>query len=78
MHVTMHNIADQTFWILYFLCVFGFLTQSKVNNDKKQQTTKAFKQKKFKNMLECKINKQTTMSHYIERINAWTYYNAYA
>ena len=29
-------------------------------------------------MLECKINKQTKLSHYIERINAWTYYNAYA
>ena len=73
----MHNIVDQTFWILYFLCVFGFLTQSKVKNDKKQQTTKVFKQQKFKNMLECKINKQTTLSHYIERINAWTCYNTY-
>ena len=29
-------------------------------------------------MVECKINKQTTMSHYIERIDAWTCYNAYA
>ena len=29
MHVTLHNNANQTFWILYFLCVFGFLTQSK-------------------------------------------------
>ena len=29
-------------------------------------------------MVECKINKQTTMSHYIERINVWTCYNAYA
>ena len=29
-------------------------------------------------MLECEINKQKTMSHYIERINAWTCYNAYA
>ena len=34
--------------VLYFLCVFEFLTQSKENNDKKQQTTKAFKQKFFK------------------------------
>ena len=46
MHVTMHITADQTFWILYFLCVFGFLTQSKVKNDQNQQTTKAFKQQK--------------------------------
>ena len=29
-------------------------------------------------MLECEISKQPTMSHYIERINAWTCYNAYA
>ena len=29
MHVTKHNNADQTFWIFYFLCVFGFLTQNK-------------------------------------------------
>ena len=78
MHVTMYNTIDQTFWILYFLCVFGFLTQNKVKNDKRQQTTKAFKQQKFKNILECKINKQTTLSHYIERIKAWICYNAYA
>ena len=71
----MHNTADQTFWVLYFLCVFGFLTQSKIKNDQNQQTTKAFKQ--LKKMLECKINKQTTMSHYIERISVWTCYNAY-
>ena len=25
MHVTKHNNADQTFWIFYFLCVFGFV-----------------------------------------------------
>ena len=42
----MHNTADQTFWILYLLCVFGFLKQSKVKNDQNQQTTKAFKQQK--------------------------------
>ena len=43
MRVTIHNNVNQTFWILYFLCVFGFLTQSKVKNDQKQQTSKAFK-----------------------------------
>ena len=32
----MHNTVDQTFWILYLLCVFGFLTQSKVKNDKEE------------------------------------------
>ena len=29
MCVTKHKNADQNFWIFYFLCVFGFLTQSK-------------------------------------------------
>ena len=36
MHVTLHNNANQTFWILYFLCVFGFLTQKQVKIDKKK------------------------------------------
>jgi len=27
MRVTKQNNANQTFWIFYFLCVFGFLTQ---------------------------------------------------
>ena len=29
MHVTKHSNVDQTFWIFFFLYVFGFLTQSK-------------------------------------------------
>ena len=33
MRVTKHNNADQTFWIFYFLCVFGFLTQKQVKID---------------------------------------------
>ena len=36
MHVKKHNNADQTFWIFYFLCVFGFFTQKKVMIDKKE------------------------------------------
>ena len=36
MRVTKHNNADQTFWIFYFLCVFGFLTQNKVKIDQKE------------------------------------------
>ena len=43
MHVTKHNNADQTFWIFYFLCVFGLLTQKRVKIDKKEQRFKAFK-----------------------------------
>ena len=27
MLVTKHNNVNQTFWIFYFLCIFGFLTQ---------------------------------------------------
>ena len=44
---------------------------------KNNKQPKLLNNKKFKNMLECKINKQKTLSHYIERINAWTCYNAY-
>ena len=35
MRVTKHNNADKTFWIFYFLCVFGFLTQKQVKIDQK-------------------------------------------
>ena len=51
MRVTIHNNADQTFWIfnfldfLLFMCFWIFDTkQVKINQ--KQQTTKAFKQQK--------------------------------
>ena len=36
MRVTKYNNADQNFWIFYFLCVFGFLTQKKAKIDKKE------------------------------------------
>ena len=36
MHVKKHNNADQTFWIFYFLCVFGFLTQKQEKINQKQ------------------------------------------
>ena len=36
MRVTKYNNANQTFWIFYFLCVFGFLTQNKIKIDKKE------------------------------------------
>ena len=29
------NKTDQTLWIFYFLCVFGFLTQKQLKKDKK-------------------------------------------
>ena len=35
MLMTIHNNVDQTFWIFYFLCVFGFLTQKQEKIDKK-------------------------------------------
>ena len=35
MRVTKHNNVYQTFWIFYFLCVFGFLTQKQLKIDKK-------------------------------------------
>ena len=58
MRVTKHNNVDQTFWIFYFLCVFGFLTQSKWRLIKNNKHSKLFKQqqqqqqKNSKNMLE--------------------------
>ena len=36
MLVTKHNNVDQTFWIFYFLYVFGFLTQNQEKIDQKQ------------------------------------------
>ena len=44
----------------------------------KNKQPKLLNKKNNKNMLECKISKQPTTSHYIERINEWTCYNAYA
>ena len=45
---------------------------------KNNKQPKLLNNKSNKNMLECKISKQPTISYYIERINAWTCYNAYA
>ena len=45
---------------------------------KNNEQPKLLNNKTCKNMLEWKISKQPTMSHYIGRINAWTCYNAYA
>ena len=42
MHMTLQKNADQTFWIFYFLCVFGFLTQKQVKIDRKKNV-KTFK-----------------------------------
>ena len=43
MYVTIHNNADQTFWIFYFLCVFGFLTQKQIQIDKKKNVKSQMK-----------------------------------
>ena len=39
MLVAIYNNADQIFWIFYFLCVFGFLTQKQIKIDKKNVKT---------------------------------------
>ena len=52
MRVTKHNNTDQTFWIFYFLCVFGFLTQKQLKIDKKI-TFKVRKKKKQKFVKTC-------------------------
>ena len=53
MHVTKHNNSDQTFWIFYFLCVFGFLTQKQVKIDLEEKIFKANNKQTtiFQNML---------------------------
>ena len=56
MPVTKHNNADQTFWIFYFLCVFGFLTQKQVKIDKKKNV-KTFNANN-KQTQTCYINSQ--------------------
>ena len=64
------------------MCFWIFDTKQSKKWSKSTNNEKLLKYKKIKiknkNMVECKINKQTTMSHYIERIDAWTCYNAYA
>ena len=40
MFMTKHNNVDQTFWIFYFLCVFGFLTHKQEKIDKQKQQCK--------------------------------------
>ena len=55
MRMTKHNNVDQTFWIFYFLCIFGFLTQKQVKIDQKEKNThsKLLKtNRSSKNMLE--------------------------
>ena len=59
MLVTVHNNVDQTFWIFYFLCVFGFLTQKQIQIDKKKNV-KTFKANANKqNMQYKKSTKQS-------------------
>ena len=47
MLMTIHNNVDQTFWIIYFLCVFVFLTQKqeKIDNNKKKKKNNVKKKK---------------------------------
>ena len=78
MHVTIHNNVDQTFWIFYFLCVFGFLTQKQV---KIYQNNIQSKKKKTNTNLSkhARTNtKKMAKSQHIGRIDAWTCSNAYA
>ena len=62
-----------------FYVFFDFWHKARKEWSKTTNYQSFFKQQKNnKNMLEYKISKQPTMSHHIERINAWTCYNAYA
>ena len=83
MLVTIHNNANQIFWILYFLFVFRFLTQKQIKIDQKHVKTFKVKSKRihksFQHLLkgQHKSHKQS-MSQNIGSINAWTCCNAYA
>ena len=85
MLVTKHNNVDQTFWIFYFLCVFGFLTQKQEKIDKKHQCKKHFLKNanKTNTIFQTKLASQhkahnQSQSQSIVSINAWTCCNAYA
>ena len=62
MLVTIHNNADQTFWIFYFLCVFGFLTQKQVKIDQKQCKNIQSKQQTNKQKLST-LTREITQKH---------------
>ena len=66
MRVTKHNNANQTFWIFYFLCVFGFLTQKKVKIDEKENQSRLLKTNKNLSKHARMITRKTTkQSHNI-------------
>ena len=52
MLVTIHNNANQIFWIFYFLCVFGFLTQKQEKIDQKQHKKIQSKNKQTKHAIQ--------------------------
>ena len=84
MLVTIHNNADQTFWIFYILCVFGFLTQKQIKIDKKNvKTFKANSKQQTNNQFSTHTGEiiqvtQTNNVINIGSINTWTCCNAYA
>ena len=62
-----YNNADQTFWIFYILCVFGFLTQKKIKFDKKEKHSNHLKTNKQKLSKHARMitRKTTKQSHNI-------------
>ena len=70
MLMTIHNNVDQTFWIIYFLCVFVFLTQKQVKIDNKKKKKKKKKQcKKKKKKTSYTNSQQSNVCPTIEKTN---------
>ena len=66
MRVTKHNNADQTFWIFYILCVFGFLTQKQIKIDKKNvKTFKANSKQQTNNQFSTHAREMTQITQTI-------------
>ena len=67
------------FSTFYVFLDFWHKTSKDCSKTKQNNIQSFLNNKNSKNMLEKKtISKQPTMSQHIERINAWTCYNAYA
>ena len=66
----------KTFWIFYFLWVFGFLTHKKEKIDLKQPCKNIWC--KIKQTSSLQLKQPTSTQPNIGSINAWTCCNAYA
>ena len=67
--MTIHNNVDQTFWIFYFLCVFGFLTQKQKKIDQKQCKTFKTNKKQTNTNFQIKLASQQKAHNQVKSQN---------